>query len=1009
MSWTQYLKSPKTALTASTVAMLGGIIAAVNASNDPVSTNLIITSLVSALGGLGGNFFQSAVQKTFLDKTSREEQLNNGDLIRAVGRAIFMLFLHESKDEFYGDDCERLETIANSDESVWENIILGIEEKENPRFELTDDDLEKLMPDFLTHYVAAENGKFDEIESLSITEWRIIVEKLAENHGLILQFKTSLSLAEKLHKQFARYLHKAVVSEFNDGGKAFVSFQLRISGEILSNVREINKTNKQILTKIDELIERNNQIEALYSSRIFPFDNEFCKQTFNLQKNIQEIAFETLTRVKKIGQDVTEIKQDVKKLLENSAEQTKQTKIPQKLPVLSFPSRVNFFTGRTKVLESIETSLKEHKTAALCGVHGLGKSSIAVEFAYLNLKHYSHILFIRAFGAEFDRFVGEIVGDLRFETDETTTPDQKLEMLRHWLAENDNWLLILDNVDDVREINKHQFTNLGGEVLFTSNDELIWQIGNRVEVPNMDIKEAATLLYQHWQGIEINEFADIPAEKQNPAMQIADKFGNSPLAMTFVGYYLAEESESLDEFLETYKNKKTNLLKNYNFLSNYQHQEVAAPFLLAFEAITKPKDDSDDEIPITEILKDYLKIASFLAPDDIPEDFLKQCAVKLRPNETDIAENNNLFREARKRLAKSTIFKRNADKQTFSTHRLVQEIMRFEINDEENRLLETISETLKKIVPTFDYTNREQVEPYLPHLENFIEYLVNSKKNPADITRADNQTTNILSNKIGRYNECFGQYPTAEKYYLLCVNICEKIYGDNHQQTAGSYNNLGAVYDSQGDYPKAEENHLNALRIHLNILGENHPSTAMSYNNLGNVYYSQGDYPKAEENHLNALRIHLNIFDENHLDAAMSYNNLGLVYDAQGDYPKAEENYLNALRIHLNILGENHPSTASSYNNLGAVYRSQGDYPKAEENHLNALRIRLNILGENHPDTATSYNNLGNVYENQENLEQAGSNFEKALSIWKRFLPEQHPYIQIAKRNLERVRGKLGK
>ncbi len=215
MSWTSFFKNPKTALVGSGLAIFGGATASVLTSTDPVSNTLIIAAALSALGGLGGNFFSSACEKQFPNKSSRDEILQNGDLTRAVGRAIFLLILKESKKESYADDCERLKTIGNSDETLWEDIVLGVEDKENPRFELSEDDLRQLSGDFLTQYIASETGKIDEIESLTPQEWRIIVEKLGEKHGLIIQFDTAWNVANALHKGFAKSLRKTIILNQN--------------------------------------------------------------------------------------------------------------------------------------------------------------------------------------------------------------------------------------------------------------------------------------------------------------------------------------------------------------------------------------------------------------------------------------------------------------------------------------------------------------------------------------------------------------------------------------------------------------------------------------------------------------------------------------------------------------------------------------------------------------------------------------------------------------------------
>ena len=57
------------------------------------------------------------------------------------------------------------------------------------------------------------------------------------------------------------------------------------------------------------------------------------------------------------------------------------------------------------------------------------------------------------------------------------------------------------------------------------------------------------------------------------------------------------------------------------------------------------------------------------------------------------------------------------------------------------------------------------------------------------------------------------------------------------------------MYDNKGDYDTALEYYNKALDIYLQVLGENHPDTATSYNNIGAVYDDKGDYDTALENY----------------------------------------------------------------------------------------------------------------------------------------------------------------
>lgn len=235
------------------------------------------------------------------------------------------------------------------------------------------------------------------------------------------------------------------------------------------------------------------------------------------------------------------------------------------------------------------------------------------------------------------------------------------------------------------------------------------------------------------------------------------------------------------------------------------------------------------------------------------------------------------------------------------------------------------------------------------------------------------------------------EYKKAENLSKRRLEIERGIKGENHLDTAKSYNNLAYVYEQQGELDKAEKLYEKSLRIKESILGEEHPETVVGYNNLAGVYESQGKYKKAKELYEKNLRIRESLFGEEHSETAMGYNNLAVVYERQGEYKKAEELYEKGLRIRERVLGEEHRYTARSYYNLGEIYARQGEYKKAEELYEKSLRIKVSLFGEEHPDTANSYNSLAEMYEGQGEYKKAKELYEKSLGIKERTLGKEHP------------------
>ena len=228
----------------------------------------------------------------------------------------------------------------------------------------------------------------------------------------------------------------------------------------------------------------------------------------------------------------------------------------------------------------------------------------------------------------------------------------------------------------------------------------------------------------------------------------------------------------------------------------------------------------------------------------------------------------------------------------------------------------------------------------------------------------------------------YALYYKAIEVYNRLIKMCEESYGNEHPNTASSYNNIGLVYANLGDYDKALKYYRQAMIIREKVLGKEHPDTASSYNNIGIVYSNLGDYDKALENHQHALDIKEKALGKEHPDTATSYNNIGNVYSAKDDYDKALEYYLKAVKIRESVLGESHPDTAKSYSNLGNVYKAKGDYDKAIEYYKMTLEIQEKVLGKEHPDTAWSYKNIAWTYHLMGKYKEALPWAEKAVAVF---------------------------
>jgi tetratricopeptide (TPR) repeat protein len=240
----------------------------------------------------------------------------------------------------------------------------------------------------------------------------------------------------------------------------------------------------------------------------------------------------------------------------------------------------------------------------------------------------------------------------------------------------------------------------------------------------------------------------------------------------------------------------------------------------------------------------------------------------------------------------------------------------------------------------------------------------------------------------------------AEEGFNKALAIYRKLLGERHPDTARGYYNLAHTLVAQSRYPEAVEGYQKALAIRLEVLGEEHADTASSYNTVAYTMAALGRYKEADSSYRKALEIYRKVLGEEHPYTALSHSNVAFNLAAQGRYREAEEGYQKALAIRRKVLGEEHPVTAASYNNLAVNLYDEGRYKEAEEVHRKALDIRRKVLGEEHADTGSSYNNIALNLKAQGRYQDAEAAFKKALDISRKVHGEEHTHTAACYNNV---------
>jgi len=657
-------------------------------------------------------------------------------------------------------------------------------------------------------------------------------------------------------------------------------------------------------------------------------------------------------------------------------------------PIWNVPLRRNpNFTGRATLLADLRTALTSGQPAALTqaisGLGGVGKTQLALEYAYRHTADYAVVWWVRAEEpAALSAGFAALAGPLDLPEKAAAEQPVVVAAARRWLEHNDGWLLVFDNAPDPAALRDFLPQGGAGHVLITSRYPAWRGVASPLSVRVLERAESVAFLLRRTGQTD-----------QAAAGVLAGELGDLPLALEQAGAYMETTGRALADYLSLFRQRQGDLLRRGRPSTDYP-ATVATTWEISFQQLQQTSPAAAG----------LLNLCAFLAPDDIPRELLGAGAAHLPESLAAALADPLAGDEALAALRRYSLAEVSGD--ALAVHRLVQAVARDRLAEEARR---TWAEAAVRLVAEAfpsgeqdpsDVRTWPQCSRLLPHAL--------AAAGHAEALQVAAEATGFLLNQAGLYLKGRAQYAAARAALERALAIDEAALGPQHPKVATDVNNLGTVLQDLGDLAGARAAYQRALAIGEAAYGPQHPAVATRVNNLGSVLQALGDLAGARAALERALAIDEAAYGPQHPAVARDVNNLGNVLQDLGDLAGARAALERALAIDEAAYGPQHPAVAIRVNNLGTVLRALGDLAGARAALERALAIDEAALGPEHPTVAIRVNNLGNVLRALGDLAGARAALERALAIDEAALGPQHPTVASIVNNLGDVLRDLG-
>ncbi len=245
-----------------------------------------------------------------------------------------------------------------------------------------------------------------------------------------------------------------------------------------------------------------------------------------------------------------------------------------------------------------------------------------------------------------------------------------------------------------------------------------------------------------------------------------------------------------------------------------------------------------------------------------------------------------------------------------------------------------------------------------------------------------------------------GRYGEAEQYLRRALDIDEHAIPIYEDAVRVRCVQLAQCLGEQGKLAEAEPFCRRALAISERVHGPNHQAVGVSLGTLAWNLEATNRLAEAEPLMRRALEIAERNSGPNHPDVARALGLLASLLRGTNRFAEAEPLMRRALAINEQCYGTNHPEVASRLSSLALLLQATNRLAEAEPLMRRALAINEQYYGTNHPQVASKLHSLALLLQATNRLAEAEPLMRRALAIGEQSFGNNHPKVATMLNNI---------